>query len=65
MATKEVRCSFSLSALPADTVSYTYKEGEDPQAALTNFAYSTLWENARNSFLEKMGQTCGGNFTLE
>jgi hypothetical protein len=65
MATREVRCSFNLSAIPADTVSYTYKEGEDPQAALNNFAHSTLWENARNTFIEKMGQTCGGSFALE
>lgn len=65
MATREVRCSFDLSAVPADTVSYTYQEGEDPQEALVRFAYSTLWENARNTFIEKLDQTCGGNFTLE
>ncbi len=64
MTTQEVLCAFRITARPNDEVSYTYKEGESKTEALENFAYSTLWTNARTAFVEKMTELCGGQFAL-
>jgi hypothetical protein len=65
METRTVLCSFSIDARPTEQVSYTYKEGENKLAALERFAYSSLWNNAREAFIEKMDQVCGGTFELD
>lgn len=65
METQQVLCSFSIAARPNELVSYKYKEGEDPVKALAEFAHSTLWENARQAFVKKMGEMCGGTFVIE
>ena len=65
MQTKEILCSFKIAAQPNMTVNYQFKEGDDPVEALEKFAHSTLWENARQAFIEKMNENCGGNFVLK
>lgn len=45
--TGAVVASARIEARSADTVRYVYREGEDQVQALTHFAYSTMWTNAR------------------
>ncbi|MEW6405566.1 MAG: hypothetical protein AB1649_27550 [Chloroflexota bacterium] len=63
--TREVLCSFSIAAEPSKTVSYSYEEGEDRVATLQKFAHSTLWENAREAFITRMQENCGGSFLIK
>ncbi len=62
---KEVLCSFSISATPNDQVNYSYQEGEDQTAALERFAHSTMWSNAREAFIDGLNTNCGGVFELD
>jgi len=64
MQSQAILCSFSISAFPNDEVSYSYEAGEE-MSALERFARSTLWENAREAFVESMTKMCGGSFTLD
>lgn len=49
----------------ADTeVSYSYKQGEDPKAALQDFADSTLHSDARKTLAQCLTEKTGGTFKL-
>jgi len=55
----------SIEAASNQSVSYTYKKGEDPRARLVAFAGSTLWSDALQTLSECLTATTGGTFTLE
>ena len=65
MQTRQVLCTFRITAAANQEVSYTYEEGDSKTQALERFANSTLWSNARAAFIEKMNQVCGGDFALD
>jgi hypothetical protein len=62
LSTNEVLCSFSVSAAPDESVSYTYKEDQDPRSQLENFVRSSTWEDGRTKLLSSFGEFCGGEF---
>jgi len=63
--TQAVLCAFSITAYPNEEVRYQVRENESHTDALRRFAYSTLWSNAREAFMEKMNALCGGSFVLD
>lgn len=54
----------SIEAASSQSVSYSYKQGDDPRARLETFARSTLWEDAQNILSQCLGETTGGLFTF-
>jgi hypothetical protein len=62
LSTNEVLCSFSVSAAPDESVSYTYKENEDPRSQLEGFVRSSIWQDGRTKLLAGFGEFCGGEF---
>jgi hypothetical protein len=62
LSTNEVLCSFSVSAAPDESVSYTYKENEDPKSQLEGFVRSSIWQDGRAKLLAGFGEFCGGEF---
>jgi len=60
--------SFRFSAHSASTVQYTTKKSDNSatrQSQLEEFAYSSLYVEARNKLKPLLEQTTGGSFTLE
>jgi hypothetical protein len=57
--------SFRFTANSASQVQYSYKEGEDKAKQLENFAYSSLWTDARGKVEKLLQQATGGEFVLE
>lgn len=53
-----------VSAASADSVSYSYKQGEDPKERLAAFASSTLWENTLDALSKCLAEATGGTFVL-
>jgi hypothetical protein len=62
LSTNEILCSFSVSAAPDESVSYTYKEDQDPRSQLENFVRSSTWQDGRTKLLTNFGEFCGGEF---
>lgn len=65
LSTNEILCSFSVSAEPDDSVSYTYKPDEDRSEQLERFVRSSIWEDARTKLMSSFGEFCGGEFVLQ
>jgi hypothetical protein len=65
LSTNEVLCSFSVSAAPDESVSYTYKENEDPRSQLEGFVRSSIWQDGRTKLLSSFGEFCGGEFVAD
>lgn len=64
MESQALLCSFHLSIRVDEQVSYTYKEGEDRTAKLTEAANARLKENVHEQLMAAFAEMCGGQFTM-
>lgn len=53
-----------IQAAADSSVSYSYKQGDDPKAALQSFADSTLHDDARKTLAQCLSEKTGGTFKL-
>jgi hypothetical protein len=65
LANNETICGFSLQAQSAAETSYYYKKGESKQERLESFAYSTMWEDARQKLIAGLKKTSGGDIEIK
>ncbi len=65
MESNKVAGSFRYSAHSAAKVEYSYKKGESQASRLEEFAYSSLFTDARDQLAKLLTQTTGGQFVFE
>jgi hypothetical protein len=65
MGSNRVAGSFRFNAQSASRVEYTYKEGQSRESQLEEFAYSSLYTEARQKLGHLLEQATGGQFVLD
>jgi hypothetical protein len=65
LTTRQAVCVVAIDAKSDTSVSFQYKQCEDPRTALERFARSTLYTNARKGLIDAFTRTCGGSYTLK
>jgi len=61
----KILASFRFTANSADRVEYSYKPGQNKESQLEEFAYSSLYTDARDKLSKALPQSTGGNFNIE